>query len=135
MSILGFLLKSKKEMAKHETKYVRVGKYRLTSHAQNRIVQKERAMDKGDVLDNLFTKPNGLTKTRYDKNGPSYRRVGKRITTALNPKNNNVITCWPVSRQEIKQFDLVNIGKKGGKKKYVKRVSKKNVYAKSKRRS
>ena len=124
MSIVGFLLKPKKEMAKKNTKYVRVGKYHLTSHAQNRIVQKERAMDKIDVLDNLFTKPNAITQVKYNKNGkPSYDRVGKRITTSINPTNNNVATCRPVSKKEMKQFGLTDIGKKGGKRKYVKRKS------------
>lgn len=112
-------------MAKKETKPVKVGKYTITSHAQNRIVDKTRKMNKVDVLDNLFTKPNGITKTVYDKNGPSYRRVGKRITTAINPTNNKVTTCMPVSRQDRKEFDLVNISKEGRKKKYVKRNSKK----------
>ncbi len=120
MSIVGFLLKPKKEMAKKDTRYVKVGKYYLTSHAQNRIVQRERTMDKVDVLDNLFTKPNAITQIKYNKNGkPSYDRVGKRITTSINPTNNNVATCRPVSKKEMKQFGLTDVGK-GGKRKYVK---------------
>ena len=126
MSILGFLFKSKKEMAKENTKHVKVGKYTLTPHAQNRIVDKTRKMDKIDVLDNLFAKPNGITKTKINsKNQPSYNRVGKRITTTINPKNDKVVTCRPVSDKEIRDFKLVNISKKGRKKKYVKRNSKK----------
>ena len=125
MSILGFLFKPKKEMAKKGTKHVKVGKYTISSHAQNRIVDRTRKMGKVDVLDNLFTKPNGISGIAYDENGPSYRRVGKRITTAINPTNNKVTTCVPVSRQDKKEFDLVNIGRKGGRKKYVKRKSKK----------
>ena len=125
MSILGFLFKRKNEMAKKDTKRVKIGKYTLTAHAQNRIVDRTRKIEKLDVLDNLFTKPNGITKIVYDKNGPSYRRVGKRITTAINPTNNKVTTCLPVSRQDKKEFDLINIGKNGGKKKYVKRNTKK----------
>ena len=126
MSILGFLFKSKKEMAKENTKHVKVGKYTLTPHAQNCIVDKTRKMDKIDVLDNLFAKPNGITKTKINsKNQPSYNRVGKRITTTINPKNDKVVTCRPVSDKEIRDFKLVNISKKGRKKKYVKRNSKK----------
>lgn len=123
MSILSFLIKPKKRMARDNTKHVKVGKYILTSHAQNRIVDKTRKMDKIDVLDNLFTRPNGISKTVYDKNGPSYRRIGRRITTAINPTNNKVTTCLPISRQDRKEFDLINISKKGRKKKYVKRNS------------
>ena len=126
MSILSFMFKPKKEMAKKNTKRVNVGKYTITKHAQNRIVEKSRNINKIDVLDNLFTKPNGLTEVKYDKLGqPSYNRVGKRATTGINPINNNVVTCRPVSRQDRRDFNLVNISKKGKKKKYVKRNSKK----------
>lgn len=126
MSILSFLFKSKKEMAKENTKYVKVGKYTLTPHAQNRIVDKARKMNKIDVLDNLFTKPNAITQIKYDGLGrSSYNRVGKRVTTSINPTNNKVVTCRHVSDKEIRDYDLVNISKKGRKKKYVKRNSKK----------
>jgi hypothetical protein len=54
MSILSWLLKSKKEMAKPNTKNVRIGKYNITSHAQNRIVDKERRIKKNDIIRNLF---------------------------------------------------------------------------------
>ncbi|MGN1040766.1 MAG: hypothetical protein ACI4QL_04995, partial [Candidatus Fimimonas sp.] len=105
---------------------VKVGKYTLTSHAQNRIVDKTRKMDKTDVLDNLFTKPNGITQVKHDNFGrPSYNRVGKRATTSINPTNKKVVSCRPVSKQDRRDFNLVNISKKGRKKKYVKRNSKK----------
>lgn len=126
MSILGFLFKAKKEMAKKNTKQIKVGKYTLTSHAQNRIVDATRKMDKVDILDNLFTKPNAVTQIKYDTLArPSYNRVGKRATTSINPTNNNVVSCRPVSDKEIRDFKLVNISKKGHRKKYVKRNSKK----------
>ena len=125
MSILVFLFKSKKEMAKETTRHIKVGKYTLTSHAQNRIVDKTRKMSKTDVIDNLFTKPNVKTCVKLDGSGrPSYNRIGKRITTSINPKNHNVVSCRPVSKQDIKKFDLKNIGKRG-KNKYVKRNPKK----------
>lgn len=126
MSILSFLFKPKKEMAKKNTKHVKVGKYTITPHAQNRIVDKTRKMDKIDVLDNLFAKPNAITPIKHDDLGrPSYNRVGKRITTSINPTNNKVVSCRPVSKQDRRDFNLVNISKKGRKKKYVKRNSKK----------
>lgn len=125
MSILGFLFKSKKEMAKKDTKRVKVGKYVITKHAQNRIVEEKRKINKRDILDNLFTKPNGITKVRYNDGRPSYNRVGKRATTSINPTNNNVVTCRPVSKQDKRDFDLVNVSRKRSKKRYVKRNSKK----------
>lgn len=126
MSILGFLFKPKREMAKKNTKRVKVGKYTITKHAQNRIVEESRKINKIDVLDNLFTKPNAITPVKIDeKNRPSYNRIGKRATTSINPTNNNIVTCRPVSYKEVCDFKLVNISKKGKKKKYVKRNSKK----------
>ena len=58
-------------MAKIKTKPVRVGKYSITSHAQNRIVDEKRNMNKCDVIDNLFTKPNAISKIKYDNLNPS----------------------------------------------------------------
>ena len=105
MSILGFLFKSKKEMARENTKQVKVGKYTLTSHVQNRIADKTRKTSKVDVIDNLFTRPNAKTNVRIDEFGrPSYNRVGKRITTSVNPENHNVVSCRPISKQETKKF-------------------------------
>ena len=125
MSILGFLFKSKKQMARKNTKRVKVGKYIITKHAQNRIVEENRKINKFDVLDNLFTKPNGTSKVKYKDGQPSYNRVGKRATTCINPTNNYVVTCRPVSKQDIREFDLINVGKKRNRKKYVKRNPKK----------
>ena len=111
-------------MAKPNTKRVKVGRYTLTAHAQNRIVDKTRKISKIDVLENLFTKPNGVTVVKIENKKPSYNRVGKTITTSINPINDFVVTCRPVSRQDRQEFDLVNISKKGRKKRYVKRKSK-----------
>lgn len=42
MSTIGFLLKSKKKMEKENTKIVKVKGYKITSHAQNKIVDPSR---------------------------------------------------------------------------------------------
>lgn len=125
MSILSFLLKPKKEMAKEDTKRVQVGKYTITKHAQNRLVEDIRKINKRDILNNLFTKPNGITEVKYEKGKPSYNRIGKRATTCINPTDNNVVTCRPVSKKEKRDFNLVNVSKNKRRKKYVKRNSKK----------
>ncbi len=133
MSIISFLFKPKKNMAKKDTKRVKVGKYTITKHAQKRIVDESRHINKFDVLRNLFTKPNGISKVKYEDGKPSYNRVGKQATTIINPTNNNVVSCRPISRQDRRDFDLVNISKKGRKKKYVKRNSKKQIQRNSKK--
>ena len=44
MSIIGFLLKRKTEMAKPNTQRVCIGKYKISSHAQNRLVDSSRSL-------------------------------------------------------------------------------------------
>lgn len=117
MSLLSWFLKPKREMAKTNTKRVRLGKYKVSAHAQNRIVDPARKLKKKDMITNLFTKPNALTMIATDNLGrKSYNRIGKKITTTINPKDNVVATVRLVSKSEIKKHNLV---KKGDK--YVKR--------------
>lgn len=122
MSILSWLFKSKREMKKENTKNVKLGKYTITSHAQNRLVDSTRKTTKWDVIDNLFTKPHAVTEVKEDQKGRlSYKRVGKRITTAINPTNNKVVSLRPVSKYEKKKYNLT---KRRGK--YVKKDKRKN---------
>lgn len=69
MSLLGFLFKSKKEMVKENTKHVKVGKYELSSHAQNRMVDIKRDLKKKDMLINLFGKSSKNSKKYYHNSG------------------------------------------------------------------
>ena len=122
MSILSWLFKSQKEMAQTNTQHVRLGKYTVTSHAQNRLVDPTRRTTKWDVVDNLFTKPHAMTSIKTDHFGrPSYNRVGRRITTSINPRNNYVVSLRPVSDAEEKRYGLV---KRRGR--YVKKSKRKN---------
>jgi len=82
MSLLSFLFKSKKEMAKENTKHVKVGKYELSSHAQNRIVDNTRDLKKKDMLINLFGKSSKNSKVYYHRSGTKqYDRVSERNRT------------------------------------------------------
>lgn len=93
MSILGFFLKPKKEMAKHNTKYVRMGKYTITSHAQNRIVQPDKNLSKVDMISNLFGR---------SKNSNTYtHRDGTRQYDRLNRKN-RTITFITADKHRVK---------------------------------
>ena len=56
MSILSWFLKPKKAMAKEQTKHVKMGKYEISSHAQNRTAEKSRNLKKSDMVINLFGK-------------------------------------------------------------------------------
>lgn len=116
MSILGFLLKSKKEMSKKSTKPIKVGKYKVSSHAQNRIVQGDRNLTKWGLVDNLFTKPNAISKIKGDKPFRSYNRIGKTMTTSINPDTNVVSTARRVSKKEMKEYGLIRRNNKYVKK-------------------
>lgn len=93
MSILCFIFKPKKEMAKQNTKHVRIGKYKVTSHAQNRIVDPTRKLRKTDLLINLLSKTSKNSKTYMHKDGTKqYDRVNdeNRTITHITKKENNV---------------------------------------------
>ena len=88
MSILGFLFKSKNNMAKKNTKDVRVGKYTLTKHAQHRIVDPEKDLSKHNVLRNLFGK--SVVTKLYDYRGEAqYDRIHQKtkIVTHMTPEH------------------------------------------------
>lgn len=103
-------------MSSKNTSPVRVGKYTITSHAQNRLTQKDRKVSKIDMLKNLFGKPNKITEIEYDEiNRPAYNRIGKVHTSTVNPVNNNVASIRKISNSEKKKYNL----KKKGKKYYV----------------
>ena len=72
---------------------------------------KERQITKGEIYINLTTKPIHLTDVKYDNSGrPSYRRSSRnKITTAINPINNNVTS---VNRLHTKTFNKLMKGKK-----------------------
>lgn len=117
MSLLGFLFKSKKDMVKPNTRSIKVGKYNVTSHAQNRIVEPSRNLRKTDLVDNLYHKPLVLEPIRYDTKGrPSYSRIGRYATTQINPKNNNLNSIWRTNKSDAKKYNLERRGRKYVKK-------------------
>ncbi len=113
MSVFRWLFKSKKSMAKKDTKPVRVGKYTITKHAQNRVALDDRNVSKLDMLRNLFGKPNVITNVKYDKTGrPSYNRIDKKTSASINPTTNYVATFRRISEQEERIYKLMKKGNK-----------------------
>lgn len=93
MSKAKLILKPRRSMAKEFTKPVKVKSYTVTSHAQNRMV--ERGVKKTAVANNLTKTPDRISKTKIDsKRRPSYQRSGGHVTTAINPNNNRVTSAW-----------------------------------------
>lgn len=82
-------------MAKKNTKHLRMGKYTITSHAQNRTVDPLRKLNKKDMIINLFGKASKNSKTYIYKDGTKqYDRVNdnNRTVTHITRKDNHVKT-------------------------------------------
>lgn len=125
MSLLKYLFKPRKDTAKPNTKPVRVGKYIISAHAQNRISQKKRNLSKWDLLINLYG--NSYNSDLYVKDGVvQYDRVNSnnRTTTHIIDKNNKVKTIRKYHNTEKgRQEAYKNF--KGGEPKCVSRKKKK----------
>jgi hypothetical protein len=81
MSILGWFLKPKKEMAKENTKHVRIGKYTISSHAQNRVADPSRKLAKKDMVQNLYGKAVKSEPYTYKDGTIQYDRLNKKNRT------------------------------------------------------
>lgn len=111
MGIISWFKKRHKEKNKDKTipkKPYWVGWHKITEHAVKRM--NEREITKGDVHENLTTKPIHKSKWRLDKQGrPSYERYSKnKIITRINPLNQKVTT---VTKMHTRIFNKYN--KKG----------------------
>lgn len=107
------MFKSKKAMSKPHTKRVKLNKYTLTSHAQNRIAEKPRNITKFDVIDDLYRKE--LYKSpqrRYVDGTMEYTRIGRRLTSYVASKTNNIKSIHRNNEKDVKRLGLV---KKKGK--------------------
>lgn len=93
MGIISWFKKRHEEKSKDKTipkKPYWVGWHKITEHAVKRM--NEREITKGDVHENLTTKPIHKSKIKWDeKRRPSYQRTSKNsITTSINPFNQKV---------------------------------------------
>lgn len=106
MSIISFLFKPKKEMAKKDTKRVKVGKYEVSSHAQNRVVDPKRSLQKKDMIINLLGKSTNSKDYKYKDGTLQYDRVNDNNRTITNiVKNKNIV-------KTIKKYHNNKKGKK-----------------------
>ena len=93
MSLITWLIKPKKQMAKPNTKWVKLGKYQVTSHAQNRVAQKDRNLKKRDMLKNLFGKSKNSNPYKHKDGSIQYDRVNDKNRTITHiTKTNHVKT-------------------------------------------
>ncbi len=110
MNILDFMFRTKKSKDKTLPKNTyKIRKYYITKHCVKDM--NDRKITKGEVYVNLTTKPINISKIKIDSFGrPSYRRSSKnKITTAINPINNNVTS---VNRLHTKTYNKIMRGEK-----------------------
>lgn len=104
-------------MSKPNTKVVDVKGFRVSSHAQNRIVEQNRNLKKYYLINNLYKKPLATSKVTKDKFGKnSYRRFGNYATTIIDPDDNTICTIWRNKEKEVKNYGILRKGKKYVKK-------------------
>ena len=111
MSVLSWFLKPKKEMAKEHTKHVKMGKYEISSHAQNRTAEKKRDLKKRDMVQNLFGRSlESNPYLHFDGKTVQYDRLNRnnRTVTHIVKKGNIVKTIRKYhkenERKELKKF-------------------------------
>ena len=81
-------------MAKEYTKHVKMGKYEISSHAQNRTADKKRKLTKRDMVQNLFGKSL--------ESKPYTHTDGKTVQYDRLNKNNRTVTHIVTSRNLVK---------------------------------
>ena len=94
--------KDRNEMKKENTHPVKVCRFVVTSHAQNRMVG--RGIRNETMIENLCRKPAAKSKVRFSSKGPSYLRMNRDTTTAINPVNKNVTTIRRTKRNEAHKY-------------------------------
>ncbi|MBQ7307835.1 MAG: hypothetical protein IJW82_04820 [Clostridia bacterium] len=109
MGLIEWIFKSKKEMSKPDTKWVKLGKYNITSHAQNRIVDKKRNLTKSDMLINLYGK--------NSKNSDYYKRDGAMQYDRVN-EDNRTLTHITKKEKNVKSIQKFHNNKQGRKTAY-----------------
>ncbi len=115
MSILGLLFKPKKEMEKKDTKHIKMGKYEISSHAQNRIVEDKRNLRKKDMIQNLFC--NSIESKPYiytDGRTVQYDRFNKNNRTVTHiVKKGHLVKTIRKYHKENERKELNKLRRKG----------------------
>lgn len=100
-----FRKKSRRAMSNERTRPVKVGRFIVTSHAQNRMV--ERDIPNEAMIRNLCRKPAAKSPIKYDSIGrPSYDRHNTESTTSINPISKNVSTIHALKKGVAKKYGI-----------------------------
>lgn len=92
-------------MSNKKTRAVKVGRFYVTSHAQNQMI--ERDIPNEAMIRNLCKKPAAISSVKYDLLGrPSYNRHNNESTTSINPTNRNVATIHALKRKDAREYGI-----------------------------
>ena len=105
-------------MAKKNTKRLKMGKYEISSHAQNRTAEKRRNLKKRDMVQNLFGKSlESKTYVHSDGKTVQYDRLNKNNRTVTHiVKNGNIVKTIRKYHKENEQKEFDKFGGKRNKK-------------------
>ena len=105
MSANDFRKKSRRAMANKNTRPVKVGRFIVTSHAQNRMILRD--IPNEAMIRNLCRKPEAKSPVRYDSSGrPSYNRHNTESTTSINPISKNVATIHALKEADARRYGI-----------------------------
>lgn len=111
MSLIYWFLKSKKSMSKPNTSCVKIGKYQVSAHAQNRVADKNRNLRKKDIVINLLGKSkDSNVYYNHDNNTMQYDRINTKNRTITHITNQDIVKTIRKDHKndENKQFKNFN---------------------------
>lgn len=106
MSIFSWFFKPKARMAKPNTSHVKIGKYEISSHAQNRTVDPTRNLKKKDMVINLLGK---------SKNSPIYLHSDGTLQYDRVNEKNRTLTHITKAENRVKTIQKYHNCKRGKK--------------------
>ena len=99
MSLFSFFRKPIEEMKNTNNKRIKIGRYTISSHAQNQIANEKRNLKKIDLTSNLFLKADYVSKPEKRESGSySYVRIRGKVCTHIVPKTRLVKTIHKVHK-------------------------------------
>ena len=100
-----FRKKSRRAMANKNTRPVKVGRFIVTTHAQNKMILRD--IPNEAMIRNLCRKPEAKSPVKYDSIGrPSYNRHNTESTTSINPISKNVATIHALKEEDAKKYGI-----------------------------
>lgn len=114
MSILKFIFKPKREMAKPKTRRINLFGFVFSSHAQNRIADPKRNISKTSVIVHFGSRPLATSEETISRNDGTkeFRRYGSKLTSVVSSNGQVVKTLWRNNKRECRKMGLMIANKR-----------------------